>query len=369
MTHVQLRPLDTWFFRDGTPFSADGAPQEDVKGLFPPHPATVAGALRAWLALNNGWGGRGRWSPEVGDVLGDGPTDLGQLSLEGPFLLRDGQPLFRAPRHLLGTASDSGDWKPKVLLRPGEPVQCDLGERVRLPAFPEAESDWADIKVSEDVWIAPDGMRAVLQGQLPAHETVVCSQRLWSEEPRIGLKRDVRTRTAEESMLYSTRHVRLAHGVSLGVRVAGLPARWKTPSGSLIPLGGESRLAECDKWSGNLSLAGAEVGRCLALVALSPLDLEQDIYRGRRALRLPGLGDAYVVSACLGRPQRIGGWDSLARGPLPMQSVLSPGSVLFCELLKAPTTSDAMADDGVMRIGARREWGFGLVVIGRWPDQ
>ena len=81
MTGVRLEPLDTWFFRDGTPFTADSAPQEDVRSLFPPHPPTVAGALRAALALSRGWSGRGRWSQEIAGVLGDGPERVSVVRL------------------------------------------------------------------------------------------------------------------------------------------------------------------------------------------------------------------------------------------------------------------------------------------------
>lgn len=370
---IQFRPVDTWFFRDGTPFSAGSAPQEDVKAFFPPHPATVVGALRAALARGRGWDGQGRWPEELCAVLGDGPTDLGTLAVDGPFVLRDERPLFRAPRHLVGTASDSGAdsgaWEPKALLRPGQPVQCDLGDGVRLPTLPETGSDWAKVKVGEDIWLSAEGLVAVLRGELPPQETIFISRRLWSDEPRIGLKRDAGTRTAEEGMLYSTGHVRLESKVSLGLRVAGLPEAWKLPSETLVPLGGESRLAECDTWDGDLPICvRPQASRRLTLVALSPLDLARDICRGRGSLPLDGLGEAQVVSACLGRPQRMGGWDSLARRPLPMKSVLPPGSVLFCELLKAPDAGDA-ATQGLLRIGDRTKWGFGLVAVGRWPNE
>ena len=108
MIAVQFVPLDTWFFRDGTPFTAQSAPQEDVGSLFPPYPPTLVGALRAALARANGWDEAGRWPPELCEVLGDGPEDLGVLSFAGPFLLRDGQPLFQAPRHLLGASREVG---------------------------------------------------------------------------------------------------------------------------------------------------------------------------------------------------------------------------------------------------------------------
>ena len=60
MIGLQFDPIDSWFFRDGTPFTTNSTPQEDVSSLFPPYPPTVVGALRAALALEKGWPGRGR---------------------------------------------------------------------------------------------------------------------------------------------------------------------------------------------------------------------------------------------------------------------------------------------------------------------
>ena len=214
-------------------------------------------------------------------------------------------------------------------------------------------------------------MSAVLDGRPPEAREVVSSSALWSAEPRVGLARDQRTHTAKEGLLYSTRHVRLRRGVSLGMRIAGLPPDWPRPFGQLVPLGGESRLAGCDEWTPDLRLE-APLDRVretyqVALVALSPLEIETPHYNG--TVPLPCLGGIRVVSACLDRPQRIGGWDSLARRPLPVRSALPPGSVLFCEIADPERFDEAVAPgDSAAHVGARREWGFGLVALGVWPE-
>ena len=153
--------------------------------------------------------------------------------------------------------------------------------------------------------------------------------------------------------------------------IAGLPAHWKHPFGRLSPFGGESRLAECREWKADMALdvpldriAGA---RKVVLVALSPLDIEAGIHAGNS---FEELGGARVVSACLSRPQRIGGWNSLARCPLPIRSLLPPGSTVFCEIPDPGRFADAVTagDGGLARIGSRQEWGFGLVTLGVWTD-
>ena len=371
---LQLDAVDTLFFRDGTPFAAESTGPRDVGGLFPPHPGSITGALRAALARCNGWSGSGRWSDQLNQALGHGPDDLGLLSFEGPFLLRDEQPLFPAPLHLLGVRSDAG-WQPRALLQPGTQVHCDLGPDVRLPELP-ADIDpaaRAELKPGEGWWLTQSGLERLLQGQLPHASELVASRELWHEEPRIGIQRDLQRRTAADGMLYTARHVRLASGVGLGVQIHGLDATWTPPHGALLPFGGESRMAECRPWPERPALrmplaAIAASGRLLVL-ALAPLDLDPDQASGRAPLS--DCGEARVLAACLGRPLRIGGWDSLARRPLPLQSLLPAGSALFCTCPHPERLASAMdkaitAGHGLPRLGHRQRWGYGAVAFGTW---
>ena len=382
MIGVQLEPVDSWFFRDGTPFTAGSAPQDNVNSLFPPYPPTIVGVLRAMMALDNGWNGRDRWPARLNAVLGDGPQDLGKLSFDGPFLIQDKKPLFHAPHHLLGSAESQG-WTPGTLLRPGTRVSCDLGKEVQLPEMTKNdELDKLKLKPGNNEWITQEGLNHVLRGQLPKQSDVVPGKCLWSVEVRTGLKRDESSRTAEEGMLYSTRHVRPHAGVALGARIAGLPPDWwRPPPSRLVPLGGESRLAECKPWAAKetlkLRMPLDEIAKSgkLALIALSPLDLEEDVVFGKRPLKICGIPELRavqwdVVSACLQRPQRIGGWNSLRHCPLPLRSILPPGSVLFCKLCRhsEPLSARIVSGCNMVHVGSRQQWGFGLVAMGIWPN-
>lgn len=372
MMRLQLEAVDTLFFRDGTPFAAESTGPRDVGGLFPPHPGSITGALRAALARANGWSGAGRWTPELNQALGPGPDDLGLLSFDGPTLLRNGQPLFAAPLHLLGLSTEDG-WTPRALLQPGSPVNCDLGPAVQLPDLPAdiSVAERPELKTGEGWWLTQAGLERLLQGQLPRQEDMIASDELWRQEPRIGIERDRQRRTAREGMLYSARHVRLQPGVGLGVQIHGLDANWKPPLGTTLPLGGESRMAECSHWGESRPLRMPHeliaASQRLLVVALTPLDLEPAQALGREALT--DFGDARVIAACLGRPLRIGGWDSLARRPLPLQSVLPAGSVLFCSCPQAKSLIETIAaGDGQARLGRRQRWGYGAVALGTWND-
>ena len=173
--------------------------------------------------------------------------------------------------------------------------------------------------------------------------------------------------------MYSARFVRLLWGVAIGARVAGWPAGWSLPSGSLVPFGGEGRLAACEPWEAksldglDMPVAEAFASGRLMVIALTPLVLDGAACRGEAPI--PGLGDARLVSACLDRPLRIGGWNSLERSPSPVRSVLPAGSVLFCETLPTPVPEAiARRGGGLPRIGERTAYGYGVVAIGVWPN-
>ena len=370
---VRLEPVDTLFLRDGTPFSAGSDSQEDVGSLFPPYPPTMVGALRAVLARCNGWNTGRQWPKCLNAVLGDGPHDLGALKFDGPIVLRDGEPLFPVPRHVLG-ASHDGEWRPVACLRPGSGVACDLGAAVRLPDFPRDSGDVEHLKPAADRWLTKTGLEAVLRGRLPGGDKIVPSRELWRQEHRVGLEIDPNTRTAREGRLYSTRHVRTTRGVSLGMRIHGVHENGLTsPHGRLGPLGGESRIVEYRHWNTEKLEIDAPLGEIdaagrMVIVALTPLDLDEAVVRGRAPLDEDG--DFWVVSACSDRPLRVGGWDSIARRPLSLRSLLPAGSVLFCEpdeprrLARTAETSG-----GLLRVGRRTQWGFGLAAVGVWPDE
>ena len=89
---------------------------------------------------------------------------------------------------------------------------------------------------------------------------------------------------------------------------------------------------------------------------LSPADLGPD-------KEILGLTGVKLVSACIGKPVRIGGWDSVSRGPLPLKLFIPAGSTLFCEA----DDWESVPENGI-HIGNRTEYGYGQIVIGKWND-
>jgi len=362
---LRMSAIDTLHFRDSTPFAPTLTSPEHHSGQFPPHPTTVVGALRAMLARARGWRG-GPWSPDIMTVLGDGPK-LGNLRFDGPYLLRDGEPLYPVPAHLLGM-NENGSWQPHTWLRPGPPVTCDLGEAVRLPEPAHPREQCVPWKPGTGYWLTRSGLEAVLRSELPGKDEVVAAKDLWSDEHRVGIQRDNRTRTVMEGMLYTSRHVRPRPTIEIGVRISGLPDDWLPPAEESLaaPLGGEGRWVEVRSWSGDARCHVRVKETSITIVALTPVDAGDELIRPGAVI--PELAGAEVVSACLPRAERVGGWARTGGPgrPQPLVDILPAGSVLFCEVKDLEPLTATLAA-GVPRIGRRSEWGFGAVAIGVWP--
>lgn len=385
-----LHPVDAWFFRDGRPYHHSESSQAWVESVFPPFSTTLVGALRLGLAHGQGFSGRGTWSKAIAAVLGDGPHDLGRLSFVGPRMQWRGQDLFPLPRHVLGSgapalehaAADVPGWQARALLAPADDdalVACDLeGEDGRPAVLPRpvrihAEGD--RISHRDDVWLTHTGLEKVLRGVFPAPEDLVPADALWRIEPRVGLEREWPSRTAKEGALYSPGYVRLMPGVRLAMKIRQLPEDWSMPS--CIALGGESRMAYCDPVADSLALPACpselirRTGRVAVILLghaclVSPEDPQPAWPMPGDAL--PGMAGMRVVSACIGRPVPIGGWDGLRREPLPLLPFVPAGSVWFCEA-DSKASIDTLLEYHGDCIGSRTEYGFGQIALGVWPER
>jgi CRISPR-associated protein Cmr3 len=363
----KITPVDSWFFRDGRPFNL-GETHSDLKSLFPPFGPTIVGAIRASLARDMGWNGKGSWNGKIKRILGDGQR-LGDLRFKGPYLIRmvDNQEemLFPAPLHLLGQPpkEEDGQWSRITKLIPGKGVDCDLGDDVRLPRA----DNTTGLKSLYGCYLNAKDFRKVLEGVDLCGIAPIAPEQLWNFDFSVGIKRKFETRTAENGALYSAYRVRLRPGVGLAVQLDGLGAEIKVAS--TMPLGGESRMANVEILKEQLSLPVAPETRPsddgktrFAVIHLTPGYFEGN-WPGPGEV-LSGISGVKVVSACMERPVRIGGWDSLNKEPMPLRPFLPPGTTWFCEAETCP--NETIQDLHGHHIGRLFELGFGQIVIGSW---
>ncbi|MCG5525871.1 hypothetical protein LRB11_13165 [Ectothiorhodospira haloalkaliphila] len=376
---LSISALDTLFFRESRPFDTIGG--SELASVFPPPPRALAGAIKARLAeaLGVDWHvfHKNPDSYEVGghrlkDLIGDG-DEWGRLKLRGPWPCLDGERLYPAPLNLLA----DGECEQLARLCIGPAARTHLGQ-VRLPTLP---GDQRGLKPLEHYWLTAKGFARVLAGGCPAPSEIRHSADLVTHESRLGIGRDNRRRTAEEGLLYQTRHLRPIPGLRLEVDIDGLPEDLPSIDG-LARLGGEGRMAHfsLEAKAGALPEAppveGNPAGLILTLLTPArlahgtwlPPDFEPVDIDGMRHYRgtLHGI-ELSVEAAVIGKPLREGGWDMARRRPRPVNSLLPAGSAWFCRVEDASLATAIKQLHGT-QIGADGSLGRGLLACGLWPE-
>lgn len=357
---LHINAVDTLMFRDGRPFNQADAGASEASSVFPPYPPTVAGAVRAALWQQLG-GTKDAWEKNK-DKLGDGTNwqagkaVLGPLKFGAPIVVRkeklEGHPekynktsYFPVPLHIV-----EGVGERLTRLLPGPERDCDLGGKITLPVAKNEKL--MGIKTIEDRWVNFDGMEKILNGDVPAEDDFIKRTDLWRAEPRVGIGINRKSRTTTDGQLYMASHVRMADNVSLYVQLQGWDGDFDK---ALRPLAGEHRMAQIE--AGKLvglpeRTENIEDGR-YCVIALSP------VVAGKKGA-IDGLAETDIVSACLGKPVSIGGWNSQAGkpGPIPLRQCYPAGSVWFMRGETPPPS-----------IGQATEWGFGQILIGTWQER
>lgn len=425
-----VEPLDVLLFREAKPFAADEAHRATTR--FPPLPTPFVGAIRSKILAEKGVDfqefANGR-DPQLRALLGtDKLGDYGGLQVKGPFLARkkaaDGQleVYFPAPRDAVqsviagsGVRLEPADRSASGLLaRPPAACSsqaallCSVGQ-----AAGELEPCALDLSRFAD-YLTGSTFRTTSIDELCDIET------------RLGIELDHDSRTARSGRLYMAELARLrkdrAGEVGFLLEITTSPEVDSTPiaralgTEGMLALGGEQRGARYEvvhdgqdvEWATGLEKGLDELREkvregldsrlrvCLAAPAvfsqgwlpdfIDPGTLETKVgsplwmpdgHRGPVNLRL--------ISAAVGKPVPLGGWD-LARGePKPMFRAVPAGSVYFFELLEGRV-------DDVMRVfhftcglqhlaesldephagnfafPSLAQAGFGLSFVGAWGD-
>lgn len=398
----RFTPLDTLFFRDGRPFNAGETVW--LNSQFPPSGRTLQGAIRTaivehssmdWASYYAACKPENAGSNDLVKAIGNA-ENLGQMQLSGPFLLRDDEWLLPAPLDLFHT-----EQKGYGLLAPSaQAVECDLG-KVRLP-----QGAGKGLKTQEGKYVTGAVTAQLLAGQtetLPAKPGVSLwklfadnpddpeeKDALADLEPKVGLGRDNALRQHKDGMLYSIAPVRLRDGTELAMVVAGIDAGLHPASPFIQRLGGEGKLAkisisESPAWPTMPTLTTTAGKLRFKLVLTTPayfkecwrpagFELRESVgWQGswpaiaanRKAIEL---ADVTLVSACIGKAVRIGGWDLAANAPRPLEGFVPAGSVYFCfcEIDAGQAENVAALHGG--HIGLYCEYGFGHVLVGTWEE-
>jgi len=326
---LEIRPLDTLFFRGGEPMEA-GETHEAGAPVFPPVPETIIGALRTAILAQKGI------DPECVKNLAEdedldprglpfwGSPQRPGFSIAGPLLRVGGVDLFPAPATWFYQQTDD-----VLEINEARPLK-EAPLKTKCPNILWVENPHEDMEpLAGRFWLTKSalereerfGLKIVCDlNEISATQAqAVPSSLLIKVEERVGIARDNVRRTVEKGYLYATRHLRLSPGVSLLIGLDKPLCPSHLMQEGIFQLGGEGRLVRYRllKDEEKPQFPGTNKGR---LLALSPV-----LYG--RAQKVGLLRRPYAS----GRLFRVAGWDMRRAFHKPTRSYFPAGAVFFSD--------------------------------------
>jgi len=222
-----LEPTEPLLFRTGRPF--DAGESNFAETVFPPTPETLQGAIRAAIAtywdpditLDEAFS-----KPELVDLIGN-RSSYGRFHITGIALGRSKEDetverLFPSPSHLV-TMNDTQGNKQLVRLKP---------QKMKDVISDQSESnEWYYLLPEEEVrsklkplncWLTEDGLAKALFTDEPLNrDEMICEEKIYQRESRLGIGMDNTTKTTREGFLYQSQVIRMErnYGFVIDIRL------------------------------------------------------------------------------------------------------------------------------------------------------
>ncbi|MBI5194652.1 MAG: type III-B CRISPR module-associated protein Cmr3 [Nitrospirae bacterium] len=368
-----IEPNDILMFRDGRPFS--GGDDYFARGTFPPPPSTVYGALRShilstsWPEYNKFALGNDTIPEQVKNEIGTS-TSIGNLAIR-QFVVakKEGNGVvqyFPMPKDV---AKEKGEENNDLhVLNPDDKLQghimTDLPTGLQHLWYPSE-------KALESVtgFMSNLMMAEYLSGKTPDKWTA--NKELYETEERTGIRKNRPKRSVEEGGLYSVEYFRLNKDVGFSVEVEG--TQLLPPESGMLRLGGDNRTAFYSKAAWNnipvetIKKKVSETGRFKIVLTTPaiftngwlPCGIDNKTMEGS----LNGI-EIKLITACIGKPIGIGGFDLVKGRPKDMKKAVPAGSVYYLEL-KSGSLDELFNGMWLKSISDEKaQEGFGITLIG-----
>ncbi len=376
-----LQPNDAFFFRDGRPFTK--GEQAEGHSIFPPLPSTVLGALRSTyitefgdlsLFCSNG----------MKDMIGTSESLCDAIRLRGVFL-----------------ASNQDNQLNMYFPVPLDLVYKKAEERTRhipLHALTRAPKNFISNDTSDTIlaWSDSEGIDSEADGLLdmvdieryllkdPTDLQLIGLTTLIEREPKIGIARSRDTLSSEDRMLYRMNMSRFKNSDGNYGFVTDYECSQSLPKAEgLLKLGGEGKSftyqdidLDLDSLSSHLEtvrISAKSTGTFKLYFATPtifkngwlPSWLASDTLSGEYPLDGKCSISLRLITAAVGKPITIGGWNMAKREAKPTYRAVPAGSVYYFELIDRSRIDDLIAAFHYQNISDRHsDEGFGLAFIG-----
>lgn len=340
-----LQANDTFFFRDGRPFTKGD--QSEGYSIFPPLPSTILGGLRTAYISEHG-DLISFYQGKMAETIGT-PNSLGSISLNGVFLAdRESEIYYPIPLDMVTKKKE----KDKLYTLERSPEKSNFISNSPLNHHLRWDEDDEDVESETDGRLGGiDMTEYLLSGQTefifrPLEDFVY-------SEPKIGIERDYNTSASKDNMLYRINMSRFQsqfHNPNerkalsdLGF-VVDYQCEEMLPEKGLLKLGGEGKSFTYKRSCHNPN----------------PFATEEDITALKKSIRSSHAFKLYfatpaifnqgwlpewidkttfkaqyqslpfeLITAAVGKPIAIGGWDMKKNAPKPTRQAVPVGSVYY----------------------------------------
>jgi CRISPR-associated protein Cmr3 len=358
---IEIKPLDTVFFRDAKPFSMAEETWADSIPL--PYPSVVYGALRsAYFAEDMDMFQKLHRERKL-DSRDDPTTKLGIRRI----LLKDKNNNVYYPLPL-DCLKKKDDRRNDVFLSMfvENKATSSLTTEGRLEAFDRKKTHE---RVNDGIlnsWEFID----YLNVEKAKFNNLKLSDFIESE-PKIGIARNKTTHASEERKLYRVGMQRLKD-IKIVAEFDGLDI----PEKGLLKLGGEGKAAEYDQIEEIEPIEMPVIEDNLFKIYLAtpaifdkgwlPSWINEETLEGE----ITETGNKVkLITAAIGKPLYVGGFDMKARRPKPMYRAVPQGSVYYFKILSNGDRSNLESVHGNSISDKRKNEGFGICYIGKVKEE
>ncbi|MEM8527890.1 MAG: type III-B CRISPR module-associated protein Cmr3 [Bacteroidota bacterium] len=349
MNSLLLNATDTLFFRDGRPFNMG----EDTyaQGIFPPPPSVVYGALRtAYIAHHLEEG-------SLKELINDSE----KLRIQSIFLSDGAGKIYvPAPRDLyVRKGADEGAF-PVLKTKPlASSLPTPKMLRYATNEKPDVNTRLIALASLEQYLKKERGIDAI--ATIPLNDFL-------EREVKIGIRRNNRTHTTDEGLLYRMEMLRPAKQQNGSSEIATLQflvnySGITIPTETWLRMGGDRKPLYIDTFEKSKTIPCPTLRSTQFKIYLATPAVFED---GWHPQRLFSKYNLKLLAAATGKPTPLGGFDMKAKRPKPMLRAVAAGAVYYVEansLEEAQKTANAIHRHTVSDYNLAQQ-GFGTAFVG-----
>lgn len=348
---IKIDALDTLFFRDGKPFTMG----EDTwaNGVFPPYPSVIYGALRSAYFSHH--------LNELKKANSENdPTR--DLKIKGFYILADNNVYLPLPNDCVKKKGSKDNRVSVLTMHELKDIKSSCPTQYALTSEEVVENvDGGIINIKS----FKEYLKCA-KGSFSSNEILKVADRVLPE-PKIGIGINKETGTSEEGKLYRVDMRRLK---DIGLLVDFEFEGFDLPEKGMMKLGGEGKAVSYEQFKpvdfsiDNFNFDENKFKLYLSTPAIFKngwlpewIDEKTLIYEGK-GLKFK------LLTASIGKPVHIGGFDMKARKPKAMCKAVPAGSVYYFEIIKGDIQQAFEIFNQSAISEFYQEQGFGIAYVG-----